>query len=172
MSSVVNNSTLMIASGPTTYYPAGYPAVTRFDGTNAIAANTWSVPILVQNTDRLAVQVSCPSTGTPSGTIVIQGSNDVGLYEAQATPFTGGPVETGGQPISDPQLINWATIAFWNESTGAFVESLAVAGAQSSMITLGSSQQCAPRWVRVAWTNTSGSALLTIRVQQKSIGGR
>jgi hypothetical protein len=99
----------------------------------------------------------------------VLGSNDVGIYEAQATPFTGAPVETGGSPISDPQLINWATIAFWNESTGAFAESLAVAGAQSSMITL---QQCAARWIFVAWVNTSGSAKLTIRVQQKSIGGR
>ena len=172
MSSVVNNSTLMIAAGATTYYPIGYPAVTRFDGTNVISANEWSVPILVQNTDRLSIHISCPSTGAPNGSIAVLGSNDVGIYEAQATPFTGAPVETGGSPISDPQLINWATIAFWNESTGAFVESLAVAGAQSSMITLGSSQQCAPRWILVAWTNTSGSAKLTIRVQQKSIGGR
>jgi len=171
MSSVVNNSALMISAGASTslLYPAGYPAVTRFDGTNVISASVWSVPILVQNTDRLSIQVSCPSTGAPNGSIVVLGSNDVGIYEAQATPFTGAPVETGGSPISDPQLINWATIAFWNESTGAFAESLAVAGAQSSMITL---QQCAARWIFVAWVNTSGSAKLTIRVQQKSIGGR
>lgn len=170
MSSVVNNSTLMIAAGATTYYPIGYPAVTRFDGTNAIAANTWAVPILVQNTDRLSIHVSCPSTGSPNGTLSLLGSNDVGLYEALGTPFSGGPAETGGTPISDPQIVNWATLGYWNEATAVYAPAgFAVAGATSAILTL---QQCAARWIFVAWVNTSGSAKLTIRVQQKSIGGR
>jgi hypothetical protein len=169
MSTLVNNSTLMIAAGAASYYPAGYPAVTRFDGTNVIGATTYSVPILVQYCDRLSVHVSCPSTGSPNGIVTIQGSNDVGLYEAQATPFTGGPVETGGSPISDPQILNWATLAVWDELTFAYAANTTVTGATSVILTV---QQCASRWVRVVWTNPSGSALLTLRVQQKSIGGR
>lgn len=131
------------------------PSALSFDGTNAIAASSKGVPLLCQSIDRLAYQVSCPATGAPNGAFSLQGSNDISAQE--------------GNVKADVNLLNWAALSFFDEATGAQVQTKAIAGAQTFLFTV---QQLGCRWVRVVWTNTSGTANLTIRPQAKSIGGR
>lgn len=131
--------------------PTATPA-TFFDGTNAIGANRFGVPFHVERCGSLAFQVSCPATGTPNGSFAIQGSNDVSLQESNGKP--------------DTNLLNWSTLSFVDEATGATVQSKAVAGAQSFIASI---QNITPRWVRFVWTNTSGSALLSVRAQEKGV---
>ena len=124
-----------------------------FDGTNAIAANRFSVPFLLKYGDRLGLQVSAPSTGAPNGSVALQGSNDASQLE----------------DYPDVNLVNWSAVSFFDELTFANVITKAFAGAQSFLFTV---PTCSYRWMRMVWTNTSGSALLTARLQVKSIGGR
>jgi len=132
------------------------PAPNLYDGTNAIAANRFSVPLLLKYGDRIGIQVSAPSTGAPNGSVAFQGSNDASqLEDPNAYP--------------DVNLVNWSTVSFFDELTFANVITKAFAGAQSYLFTI---PTCSYRWLRMAWTNTSGSALLTARAQVKSLGGR
>jgi hypothetical protein len=135
--------------------PSATPQI-YFDGTNAIAANTFSVPILVEKHDRLGLQVSAPVTGAPNGSVALQGSND----ESQTRDPNAYP---------DVNLVNWSTVSFFDELTFANVITKVFNSAQSYLFTV---PNCSYRWMRMVWTNTSGSALLTARVQVKSLGGR
>lgn len=128
---------------------------TRFDGSNAIAATRYSLPVRCATTDTVGVQVSCPSTGTPNGTLTLEGSNDRGGHDSTAQP--------------DVTMTNWSTIGFWSEATAGWLTSLAVSGATSTMLTV---PICSHRWLRMKWTNNSGSALLTCNMQIKGDGGR
>lgn len=124
-----------------------------FDGTNAWNASVYSEPFRGPNVDAFSMQVSCLATGTPNGSFALQASNDVPANDL--TP--------------DGNLKNWSTISFWDEATGAWAQSKAVAGAQSYMVTV---PGFSPRWFRFAWTNTNGAANLIVRVQTKGDGGR
>ena len=127
-----------------------------YDGTNSIAANRFSVPILLKFADRLGIQVSAPSTGAPNGSVAFQGSNDPSQLEDP-------------NAYADANVVNWSTVSFFDELTFANVVTKAFAGAQTFMFTI---PGCSYRWLRMVWTNTSGSALLTVRVEHKGIGGR
>lgn len=139
----------------------GQPDIQRLDGRFQYSASFWSLPCLVQYEDTVGIHFSCPATGTPNGTFAIQGSSDKSQYEGNPN---GGP---NGQPV-DGNLLHWATLSFWDEATGAWVQSKAVSGASSYMFTF---PITSARWVRMSWTNTSGSitpfAVLTV----KSDGG-
>jgi hypothetical protein len=127
-----------------------------YDGTNAIAASRFSVPFILKYGDRLGLQLSAPVTGAPSGSVALQGSNDASqLEDPNAYP--------------DVNLVNWSTVSFFDELTFANVITKAFAGAQSFLFTV---PTCSYRWMRMVWTNSSGSALLTARLQVKSLGGR
>jgi hypothetical protein len=128
-----------------------------FDGSagSVVSGNLFSMAIWTPGNDRLSIQVSAPVTGSPVGSYAFQGSNDVSAQESNALP--------------DGNLKNWSTLAFFDEATFAQVASKAFSGPASFLATL---QNLGPRWVRFAWTNTSGTGLLTVRVQSKSIGGR
>lgn len=128
----------------------------NFDGTQTISANKNSVPVWSQEKDGFGIQVSCPATGVPSGTVAFQASNDKSMKE--------GP---GGLP--DVNLVNWSTVSFWDEATAAWAQSKTISGASSFMFSM---PVFTGRWLRFVWTNTSGSALLTVKVQCKSDGGR
>lgn len=123
-----------------------------FDGTNAIAANMYSVPIWVERVGTLALHVSCPATGSPVGSFALQGSCDASKQE--------------GNNLPDPFLVNWATLSFTDESTGGVVQSKAVSGASSFIATI---PLVSCRWLRFVWTFTSGSALLTVKPQMKAV---
>lgn len=124
---------------------------TLFDGTNAIGANRFGVPFLVERCGTMSLQVSCPVTGAPNGSFALQGSNDVSLQESRYQP--------------DTNLVNWSALSFFDEAAGATVQSKAVAGAQSFLISI---PIVSPRWMRFVWTNTSGTANLTVRAQEKA----
>lgn len=128
---------------------------TKFDGTTVINANAFSTPILVNARDGIGLQVSAPSTGSPNGSFALQVSNDKPASELSAIP--------------DKLLANWSTVSFWDETTGAWAQSKAFVGAQSYMVTI---PLISARWIRFVWTNTSGTANLTVRAQFKSDGGR
>jgi hypothetical protein len=74
-----------------------------------------------------------------------------------------------GNRIPDVNLINWATISFFDEALSTLVTTRPVVGAQSYLLTV---QMLSGRWWRVLWTNTSGTAALIIRAQVKANGGR
>jgi hypothetical protein len=134
----------------------GVTANQVLDGTSTISATFNSLPVWVKSNDTLGLQVSAPSTGAPTGTFALQGSNDLSAQEGNNKP--------------DVNLKNWSTLSFWDEATGAWVQSKAFAGAAASF--MATIQVLSPRWLRLVWTNTSGTALLTVRVQSKSDGGR
>jgi hypothetical protein len=123
-----------------------------FDGTNAVSSNLFSQAFYVERVGTLCIQVSCPATGTPNGSFAIQGSNDQSKEEVINKP--------------DTYLVNWCPLSFLDEATGATVQSKAVAGAQSFLATIAVT---GPRWVRFSWTNTSGTANLTVRAQVKAV---
>lgn len=150
MSARVNGLTLVISTDGID--PSASPKI-YFDGTNAIASSCYSVPIHCASWDVIGVQLSCPSTGTPSGTIAFQGSNDPGVYEYSTV-----------QP--DATIVNWSAVSFLDHATGTRLESKTVSGAQSYLFQF---NPCDFRWLRAVWTNTSGSALLTLRAQERSV---
>ena len=124
----------------------------RFDGSTPWGTSVFSQPFYVESVGTLAVQVSCPATGTPSGSFAFQGSLDASAQENRRLP--------------DVNLVNWGTLSFFDEATGVTVQSKTVSGAQSFIATI---QVVSPRWIRFAWTNTSGQASLTVRAQEKSV---
>jgi len=123
-----------------------------YDGTNTISANSWGFPLFAKSNDlTYSFQLSCPATGSPNGSIALQGTNDFSQFE--------------GADVPDSTLVNWSALGFWDEATTSWVLSKAVAGAQSYMFTI---PVVGARWVRAVWTNTSGTALLTMTYQSKS----
>jgi hypothetical protein len=134
--------------------PSATPEV-YFDGTQTISANAYSVPIYVANKDLVGVHLTCSSTGSPNGSLSMQSTNDISAQE--------------GNRIPDVNLINWATISFFDEALSTLVTTRPVVGAQSYLLTV---QMLSGRWWRVLWTNTSGTAALIIRAQVKANGGR
>jgi hypothetical protein len=135
-----------------------------FDGNTAYSTGTaggpvYSVPIWAGDKDTIGFQFSCPATGSPSGSYIIQGCND---------PGNQGQGGNMGQ-VPDGSLANWSTLSFWDELTFAFVATKTVSGAVSLMSTL---QIFSAKWFRFKWTNTSGSALITARAMFKGDGGR
>lgn len=128
------------------------PGGLRFDGANAIAASTTAEPILVERVGSLALHVSCPATGSPNGSFAIQGTNDASDQEGNMKPNT--------------KLVNWATLSFFDEATGLVVQSKAVVGAQSVIASI---PVVTVRWLRFVWTNTNGSALLTVKPETKAV---
>lgn len=132
-----------------------------FDGGTAYGAGGpfYSVPIWVQDKDTLSLQFSCPASGTPLGSFIIQGSNDPG------NQGQGG--NAGNTP--DSSLTNWSTLSFWDESLGTYVQARAVSGA----VSYGATIQVFPmKWFRIKWTNTSGTINITARVCLRGDGGR
>lgn len=135
-----------------------------FDGNTAFSVGTasgpvYSVPVWVGDKDTIGLQFSCAATGTPSGTFILQGSNDPG------NQGQGGNI---GQ-VPDSSLLNWSTLGFWDESLPQYVTSRVVSGAVSYLCTL---QVISCKWLRLKWTNTSGSCNIIARLMLKGDGGR
>lgn len=133
----------------------------RLDGSNTYSSNFWSLPALLKSADTVGIQFSCLGTGSPNGTVAFQGSNDVSEYESVQGPFNGQNVDTN--------LLNWATMSFWDEATGLWLQSKAVSGASSYLFTI---PILSPRWLRMSWTNSSGSVAPIAKIAVKSDGGR
>jgi hypothetical protein len=154
MSTRISGGNLQISPDGVSRQPSGTPQP-AYDGTQTISANSTSVPIKVEDKDTICVQFSCPATGTPNGSIALQGCNDYARME--------------GEVIPDANLKNWSVLTFWDEALGVWAQSKAVSGAQSYMLTI---PVVGARWLRMVWTNTSGTVAPTISVMQKGDGGR
>ncbi len=129
-----------------------------FDGTNSVNSSCNSVPIYVANKDTIGLQISVPANASINGTISMQGTNDYSYQEGNMQP--------------DVNLINWAPIAMWDEQLAVFQASKAIVASTSIVSYLLSVHTLSCRWWQIVWTNTSGSANLTIRAQIKGMGGR
>jgi len=135
--------------------PSATPSI-NFDGSNAIAAARFSVPMLCKFHDTIGLQVSSPAGSTFVGSYSIQGSNDQSQLEDNGNP--------------DVNLTNWATLSMWDEASGAWVQSKALASGQQSFISTVQILSC--RWVRLNLAFTSGTGLLKAQMQVKSDSGR
>lgn len=127
----------------------------KLDGSVAYAATFTAMPFRVERVGTLSIHVSCPATGTPNGSFAIQGTNDASSREG-----------SGGNDNTDANMVNWATLSFFDEATGLTVQSKAVSGASQFIVTI---PIVSSRWVRLVWTNTSGSANLTVKVQTRAV---
>lgn len=107
--------------------------------TNAGSFN--SNPIPIHGVYGISIQVSNPSTGTPAGTWKLQTSDD---YENNST------------------MAPDANIVTWNDVPSATVT---ISSAGSGTMELFS----ASRWVRLVYTQSSGSITATVRVHMKSM---
>lgn len=94
------------------------------------------------------VQVTCPSTGSPVGTITLQGSNDFGrLHDMRG----------------DDGVSHWFDLKFDDES-GAPVTAQTLNGASTLVF---EELNCTYRWLRMVYTRTSGTCTMTAIVQGK-----
>lgn len=156
MSLIHTQKTLVISSDGTN--PSASPQL-LFDGTNAIAATRWSVPLWVKQYDRLTLQVSTPVASTLVAAITMEGSDDAGKMESL------------GQLTPGDSNMNWSTLSFVDEATsGALVITKSLAsGAQSFIFTVPS---FGVRWWRMKETFTSGTGNLIATVQMKGTSGK
>ncbi len=124
-----------------------------YDGSVALAAAMTTAPVWVKDVDAYSIQFSVPAGSTLVGNIVLQASNDRGNRE-----------QTG---VGDATMINWTNIVVTDKSTaGALIASKAVVsgGPQALML---ADLNCVYRWVRLAFSFTSGTGLARISMQHK-----
>jgi len=143
MSIRVNSSvTLQPASGGSAHY----------DGTTPLAATGNTLPVNVSAVDAYSVQVSLPASSTLAGSFTLQASNDLGAQQSDG--------------VSNAALVsNWVTISAWDQTAGAQAASVTIAsGAANAML---AERGCVYRWLRLAFTFTSGTGNPTIILQQK-----
>ena len=120
-----------------------------FDG-YTVTANMNSIPFYVGGSLGYTLVASCPSTGTPNGTIKLQGCIDHERIR-------------DGHP--DAALQNWFDLTLV-DNTGASVTTATISGA-STIVFIENS--CFYRFIRAVVVNTSGSMNLTITCQFKGI---
>lgn len=125
----------------------------HYDGSQTKGANFFTQPTLTQAVGTLSIQFTCPATGTPLGSFAIQGSNDISLQE-------------GNGEHSDTNVVNWSTLSFFDEAAGATVQSKAVSGAVSFIVSI---PIVTTRWIRFAWTNTSGTVAPIIKASGRAV---
>lgn len=113
----------------------GYVVATSF--------NSSAIP--VHRDTGFSVALSCPSTGSPNGTVKLQACNDVERREN----------------VPDANLTNWFDVA----SGGNRVVSASVTGPGVYHLT---DPECMYRWLRVVYTRSSGSITATVRVHLKA----
>ena len=132
-----------------------------FDGNTAYGTGGpyYSVPVWVGDKDTLSLQFSCSATGSPLGSLIMQGSNDPG------NASQGGNLSN----LPDVTLLNWGTVSFWDETLYQFATARAVSGAQSYILTI---PILSVKWWRMQWTNTSGTINIIARLTAKGDGGR
>lgn len=141
-------SGILVKAASSTDPSAGDPA-TQLDG-SVQAATFNSAGVYVGDSGLYCITASCPSTGSPVGTLKVQGCNDTGLGRLSSQ-----------EP--DAGLVTWFDVAFLDE-TGVFFTERAVSGAGTFVF---SDSACTYRWFRLVWTRTSGSITITAKFQKK-----
>ena len=132
-----------------------------FNGTNQIAANTYTLPLNMEEMDTISLQVSMPSTATGQGTVTLQGTNYP--YDSRNPPAA------ATTPVLGPaQNATWSTIGFWDEATQAWLGSKSLSNAATTFLLTVPVLSC--RVFRVLWTNTAGTAPVRMDLTCKSDG--
>lgn len=120
-----------------------------------ISASFNSAPVFIGRILGYCLVVSCPSTGSPSATVKVQGCVDIpkknSLNEEQ--PDTG--------------LVQWFDVALPDPRTNNIAVSQTISGASTAVFLETTAMY---RWLRLVWTNSSGSALVTAHLEIKGIG--
>lgn len=117
-----------------------------------VVATTWtSAAVFVGRIQGYTVVVSCPSTGTPVGTVKVQGCIDRNAA-------------MGDKP--DENLTTWFDLSFV-DSTGAAFTNATISSASTAIF---EELSCYYRYIRVVYTRSSGTGTFTAKVQLKGFG--
>ena len=111
-----------------------------------------SVPVYLGNVDAYSLAFTCPSTGSPVGTVGLQACND--------------RPRLADQP--DSKLANWIPLYFLPQGGSTPVSTQSVSGATQVLF---EELVCSYRWVRLVYTATSGSITATAKIQIKGAMG-
>ncbi len=126
------------------------------DGTQTLAATFYTVPIDVRMIDFYRFSFVCPSTGTPVGTVQLQGTTD------------DVPGVSDGPNANDQPAGNWLALSF-SVNGAAYANSFAVSSATSIAL---DELRCNYAWVRMLYTLSSGTVAPTVKFMLKGIMGR
>ena len=130
------------------------PDGNQYDGTLVVTAASFTTAAYhIGSAAGYCLVLSCPSTGSPAGTVTIQGSCD--LARAQTDK-------------PDKYLTTWFDLSFVNPTTGAVSTSQALSGASTLAF-----EDSAPMygWIRLVYSRSGGDITPTIRLQFKGQGG-
>lgn len=127
-------------------------AANQLDG-YVVSASFNSAPFSIQQAQGYCVQVTCPSTGSPVGTVKIQGSCDRSRL---------------GYEQPDSKLVNWFDIGFIDQSTGAPFTSQNLS---TTVPVVFQDSSAFYQWIRIVVTMASGSATLSVKVSWKGFAG-
>lgn len=119
-----------------------------------VSASFDSIPFFVGRDLGYTVVISCPSTGTPNATCKLQGCID---------PARG---EKGDLPDAGLANAVWWDLDLLDPQTNTTSVTRTISGATTAVFM---EDSCMYRWIRLVWTNTSGSAVVTARIQFKGI---
>ena len=150
MSHASNSIILQVATS--TSDPSRQNPAVLLDGSTVLNATSNSVPVFVGRIQTFCVVASCPSSGTPVGTVKIQGCVDASAH---------------GEDVPDVNLVNWFDMAFIDPTTGLWVTSQAISSATTCVF---ESTDCSVRYIRLVYTKTSGSCTLSAKAQIKGFG--
>lgn len=144
-----------VSTGPV---PASCGAA--FDGTQSFGANCFTVPLDMSGVDTLQLTVSMPTTATGQGTITLQGSNyPYNVLNPSANSSILGPQTNA----------TFGTLSFWDEATGAWLQSKALTNASPTTVNL-TIPIMGSAIFRVLWTNTTGTGAVRMDLTTKSDG--
>ena len=129
--------------------PAPASCGTAFDGTQAFAANCYTLPLAIPDVDTMGLQVSMPSTSTGQYTIAAQGSN----YPYDARNPSSNSSVTGPQANA-----SWSTLSFWDDATGSWQQSKTLTNAATTFM------------LSFPITQTAGTAPVRLDMHCKSDG--
>lgn len=144
-----DTQSLQLAASSSDSSPAS-PGVNLVASVQAASFN--SAGFFVGYSRSLVVTASCTATGSPSGSLKLQGCND---------PSTG-----MSDKVPTANLVNWYDLMTYDPTTGALHSSVSstVTNATTAIFEL---KDCTPRWVRLVWTRVSGSITITVYAQFK-----
>ena len=123
---------------------------TPLDGATTITGASFTTAgMFAGDLDRASIVVSCPSTGSPVGTIKIQGSLDANQNVHGQRP--------------DANVATWFTMPALDPVLATYVSAQTLNGASTLTFFV---NPCTVRWLRVVYTRTSGNIIPTVRCQR------
>jgi hypothetical protein len=136
----------------------------------AIGTSFFSVPIPMEQVDSWRLVFSCPATGTPTGTLSIQVSNDE-VLNATLTPNSGDLPTAfwNALPIFSDGA---ATPQFSAQYAGTATPTLAFPAVAGAATFVFDDNRCNYAWMRLSYVVTSGTMIPRAKTRLKGIMGR